>query len=283
MSSGKCGGAEGAPGKRPRAALARSLDQAGQETGTDQHQHRCDGDPDDAQRDLLEHAGTDPGADERLLVETGLEQERRAEGALIARQAAEESREQAAEDEVSMIDLAEEPPTPEAPELPPAPPPPPIEVEVRGFQVLSEPTFITPNIPAPGALGVFREEDFSGLGVERGRATDDSTEVDIAAAPRFTPFTVRPELKNREDVARALERLYPPLLRDSGIGGTVVVWVFIDEEGRVVRAQVNQTSNLEPLDQAALAVADVMEFSPAMNRENRVRVWIQIPITFQTR
>ncbi|MBI4520461.1 MAG: energy transducer TonB [Gemmatimonadetes bacterium] len=190
---------------------------------------------------------------------------------------------QAAEDEVSMIDLAEEPPTPEAPELPPAPPPPPIEVEVRGFQVLSEPTFITPNIPAPGALGVFREEDFSGLGVERGRATDDSTEVDIAAAPRFTPFTVRPELKNREDVARALERLYPPLLRDSGIGGTVVVWVFIDEEGRVVRAQVNQTSNLEPLDQAALAVADVMEFSPAMNRENRVRVWIQIPITFQTR
>jgi outer membrane biosynthesis protein TonB len=36
-------------------------------------------------------------------------------------------------------------------------------------------------------------------------------------------------------VQRALERNYPPLLRDAGIGGTPVVWFFIDENGRVLK------------------------------------------------
>ena len=45
-----------------------------------------------------------------------------------------------------------------------------------------------------------------------------SNNEDISAAPRFTPFTVRPELRNRAEIARALERNYPPLLRDAGIG-----------------------------------------------------------------
>jgi hypothetical protein len=53
----------------------------------------------------------------------------------------------------------------------------------------------------------------------------------LADAPVFTPYTVRPSILNREEVTRALEREYPSLLRDAGIGGTVLVWFFIDEEG----------------------------------------------------
>jgi TonB family protein len=34
------------------------------------------------------------------------------------------------------------------------------------------------------------------------------------------------------------------------------------------------------LDQAALAVARVMRFSPAMNRDRDVAVWVEIPIIF---
>jgi protein TonB len=107
--------------------------------------------------------------------------------------------------------------------------------------------------------------------------------TDVSAAPTFTPFTVRPDIRNRPEVARALEREYPPLLRDAGIGGTVVVWFFIDEQGRVQRTQVNQSSGHKALDDAALKVADVFEFTPALNRDKRVAVWIQLPITFQTR
>ncbi len=107
--------------------------------------------------------------------------------------------------------------------------------------------------------------------------------TDLAAAPTFTPYTVKPDIKNRASVARAMEREYPPLLRDAGIGGTVNVWFFIDEEGSVVRALVNQSSGHKALDDAALKVAEIIEFTPALNRDKRVPVWISLPITFTTR
>jgi protein TonB len=112
---------------------------------------------------------------------------------------------------------------------------------------------------------------------------DNVTETDISAAPVFTPYTVRPDIKNRDEVARALEREYPPLLRDAGIGGTVQVWFFIDETGAVQRTQVNQSSGHKALDDAAIKVAEIIEFTPALNRDKRVPVWISLPITFTTR
>ncbi len=108
-------------------------------------------------------------------------------------------------------------------------------------------------------------------------------QTDISAAPTFTPFTVSPDIKNRAEVARAMEREYPPLLRDAGIGGTVNVWFLIDEEGAVVRAIVNDSSGHKALDDAALKVAEIIEFTPALNRDKRVPVWISLPITFTTR
>jgi len=116
--------------------------------------------------------------------------------------------------------------------------------------------------------------------------------------PVFTPMTIRPEITNRAEVQQALMRLYPPRLRDNGIGGRVVVWFFISEEGRVLDRRVSRSSGHEELDEAALNVADVFRFTPAMDRrqilepgpishpviryrEVPVPVWIQLPITFQ--
>ena len=110
-----------------------------------------------------------------------------------------------------------------------------------------------------------------------------SANEDLSAAPRFTPFTVRPELRNRAEVARALERNYPPLLRDAGIGGETLVWFFIDENGRVQKTQINKSSGYEALDKAALTVAEQMQFSPALNRDKKVPVWVAIPIVFSAK
>ncbi|HIB09764.1 MAG TPA: TonB family protein [Gemmatimonadetes bacterium] len=107
--------------------------------------------------------------------------------------------------------------------------------------------------------------------------------VDLSAAPTFTPFTVAPDIQNRAEVIRAMEREYPPLLRDAGIGGTVQVYFFIDEEGVVQQFQVNVSSGHQALDDAALAVAGVYQFSPALNRDKRVPVWVSFGITFQVR
>ncbi|MFC1575658.1 energy transducer TonB, partial [Gemmatimonadota bacterium] len=78
-------------------------------------------------------------------------------------------------------------------------------------------------------------------------------------------------------------REYPPLLRDAGIGGTVDVWFYIDEEGAVLRTQINTSSGHRALDEAAMKVAQVIRFTPALNRDKRVAVWISLPITFQVR
>jgi periplasmic protein TonB len=180
----------------------------------------------------------------------------------------------------------EEPPPPPPPPPPPNTPPPPEVVETpKGFQTLTVPTVIPPDIPPPTAGPEISERDFSGEGVEGGRASGTSTKVtaeNIEAAPVFTPYTVKPELQNRDAVQRALVRNYPPLLRDAGIGGTVLLWALIDEGGVVLKTQVKEASGHEAFDEAAKKVADIMKFSPALNRDQKVKVWIQLPIVFKT-
>ncbi len=112
--------------------------------------------------------------------------------------------------------------------------------------------------------------------------TDDGG-VDLLANPVFTPMTVHPEIRNRREVQAALMREYPPMLRNAGVGGTVVVWFFISEEGQVLDRRVAQSSGHTQLDEAALQVADIFRFSPALNREKIVKVWIQLPIIFEVR
>jgi protein TonB len=107
--------------------------------------------------------------------------------------------------------------------------------------------------------------------------------TDLSAAPTFTPFTVAPDILNRTEVVRAMEREYPPLLRDAGIGGTVRVYFFIDEEGTVKDRRIDVSSGHQALDDAAMAVAEVYRFSPALNRDKKVPVWVSFGITFQVR
>ena len=111
----------------------------------------------------------------------------------------------------------------------------------------------------------------------------EQADTDLSAAPTFTPFTVAPSILNRTDVMRAMEREYPPLLRDAGIGGTVKVYFFIDENGRVGDRRIDESSGHQALDDAAMAVAEIYQFSPALNRDKKVPVWVSFSITFQVR
>lgn len=105
----------------------------------------------------------------------------------------------------------------------------------------------------------------------------------IGDQPVFTPYTVRPEIKNRREASRIVERYYPKLLKDAGIGGRVMIWVFIDTNGIVKNAQVQQESGNSALDDAALKAAREFEFTPALNRDKKVPVWVAIPITFSVK
>ena len=108
-------------------------------------------------------------------------------------------------------------------------------------------------------------------------------EVDLSAAPTFTPFTVAPSILNRDEIIKAMIELYPPELREAGVGGQVGVYFFIDEFGAVQDYRIETSSGLQGLDRAALAVASVYRFSAALDRDNKVPVWVQFSITFEVR
>lgn len=107
--------------------------------------------------------------------------------------------------------------------------------------------------------------------------------VDLSEQPAFTPREVEPELSNRTEFARALERAYPAMLKDAGIGGRVLLWVFVTEQGTVGNVRVYESSGQPQLDAAAEKVMrEAAKFRPALNREQRVPVWVALPVTFQT-
>jgi len=75
-------------------------------------------------------------------------------------------------------------------------------------------------------------------------------------------------------------REYPTVLRDAGIGGAPVLWLYISTDGGVLSTEVQESSGYEALDQAAQNVARAMRFSPARNGDEVVAVWVQVPIRF---
>lgn len=153
-------------------------------------------------------------------------------------------------------------------------PPPPEQIARPARPVISETTIDEDITIAPTT--------FEDNPVENLPPPPTSTGPDISAQPVPTPFTVAPELKNRAEVQRALERFYPPLLRDVGIGGSVLVWFFIDETGKVRNTLIKESSGHAALDEAALKVADMMLFTPALDHGEPVPVWVALPIAFRT-
>jgi TonB family protein len=104
-------------------------------------------------------------------------------------------------------------------------------------------------------------------------------EEDITIAP--TTFEENP-VENLppppSDASRIGDR---PVFQDAGIGGTVYVWLFIDTEGRVQNAQVQESSGNATLDAAAMQAVYLIEFTPALNMDKRVPVWVAFPILFE--
>jgi TonB family protein len=108
-------------------------------------------------------------------------------------------------------------------------------------------------------------------------AGEAAEEPASAAVPRS-----RPRLRNSRTVQDEMGRRYPAHMRRMGLGGTVRVWAFVDERGRVTRRRLAETSGNCELDRAALDVARVMRFTPATRDGRAVAVWVALPVTFGT-
>jgi TonB family protein len=103
----------------------------------------------------------------------------------------------------------------------------------------------------------------------------------VKSLPVFTPWTVSPGIRNRDAVIQALEGEYPPSLRDAGMGGTVLMALYLDEGSRVQSVALERSSGHDALDRIALRSADIIQFSPALNRDQRTPVWVSLPLEFR--
>jgi periplasmic protein TonB len=154
-----------------------------------------------------------------------------------------------------------------------------------GGIALRPPEFIPPDIPAPspGDRPIMEPIDNPGpptSGSKPGPGAQPGTEPSPGGG--FAVIEKLPALLNAGEVRRALERNYPALLRDAGVGGLTNVWVLLDENGRVAEAKIKDSSGHSALDDVALKVAPLMRFSPAMQRDQHIKVWANVPIRFTT-
>lgn len=86
-------------------------------------------------------------------------------------------------------------------------------------------------------------------------------------------------LINRAEFVRAVERVYPPRLRDAGVGGEVQVIFVVDSAGRVVNPEVLWSAD-ESLARAAISVIQSARFNPAtMNGRAQPAIGL-LPIVF---
>lgn len=155
-------------------------------------------------------------------------------------------------------------------------PPPPEQIVRPAVPVLSTDVSLTEDITIGEVT--FDENPVSDL-----PPPPSGRGVDLSDEPAFTPREVDPRLTNTAAFQRAMERAYPATLKDAGIGGRVLLWVFVTESGEVGNVRVYESSGYPQLDAAAEKVMrETATFSPAMNREQRVPVWVALPVTFQT-
>jgi protein TonB len=106
---------------------------------------------------------------------------------------------------------------------------------------------------------------------------------DLEIYRQIMPSMVPPRVLNQQEVERALVRQYPSMLRAAGIGGDVRVLLWLDENGAITRAEIDQSSGREALDSAALEVVKVMRLTPALNGSRPTRVIVSLPVRFVAR
>jgi TonB family protein len=94
------------------------------------------------------------------------------------------------------------------------------------------------------------------------------------------PMTAPPRILNADEILQTIRAAYPRTLLDQGRGGTVGMQFLVGATGEVERIRIAQISAYPALDEAAVQVASVYRFSPALRGDQRVAVWVAHAISF---
>lgn len=76
---------------------------------------------------------------------------------------------------------------------------------------------------------------------------------------------------------------YPERARQTGFQGKVVINVLVDRNGDVAATKVLESSGHPSLDQAAIDAITRVKWKPALQRDQPVKVWVGVPVSFKIR
>lgn len=180
------------------------------------------------------------------------------------------------------------PPTP-APEQPDQPEVPEVPGETLQLEeVRAAPDGVKPEPPGARPVDVREYTGMGPVGNVIGEPTGEPVKVVPPTPPTPEPAeewiidegTVeeRPSL-DRNGLARAMERYYPPILRDSRTTGRVVIELVVDTDGRVREGSARIVEASHPaFGEAALRAAERFRFRPGKMAGIPVPVRVTLPI-----
>jgi protein TonB len=191
-------------------------------------------------------------------------------------------------DEPAQPEPVEPAPPPPAPEQPDQPDVPPVPGETLQ---LESPTVVPETVrPEPPGMPPVDDKDYTGQGPIGNVIGEPTGEPTVVPSDPPTPEPAeewivddasveqRPEL-DRSGLARAMERYYPPVLRDSRVTGRVVIELVVDTDGRVREGSARIVEASHPaFADAALRAAERFRFRPGKMAGTPVPVRVTLPI-----
>lgn len=176
-------------------------------------------------------------------------------------------------------------PLPYPPSIRPFEPPPPKVAPARarariddGVIVPAPPGEVPPDEPLIDSRGT--AEGPTGPG------PDVAPHVDVGTGSSAEPIPVRGVFVPVDELpvlVRDFKPEYPPLAREAGVEGLVVVYALVGKDGRVLRVELDEKAAVPLLNEVALEAAKRWVFTPAIANGHPITYWFAIPFRFVLR
>jgi len=124
----------------------------------------------------------------------------------------------------------------------------------------------------PNALPVI--EEGSGTGDQPAEVVEEP-EPDPNA---FIAVEKEPAPVNLDEIKRRI--VYPPLLKEAGVQGKVVVRILVGKDGKYIKHQVLRSSH-KLFTEAVEKEIQNLEFTPAIQAGKPIKLWVTIPFDFR--
>jgi len=154
-------------------------------------------------------------------------------------------------------------------------------------------------IPTPVADSLFADDDspviatidekslITGTGI--GPFTGNEGEIDYGSGGEGGYYGVGDEITPQTFIKveeppvmiKKIKPEYPRFCEMAGITGSVWIWALVDENGKVIKAEVLRSSGTQSLDEAALEAAYKNIYKPGIQSKRAIKVGVTYKVEFE--